>query len=68
MTRRPTKASIQKSLDNASKKFIEDQKKALELAHELISRIENYKTGNQVHWGHVGDMGHIVEQLEELKG
>jgi len=66
MTKRPTRLSQKKSLEQASAKFIESQKYALKLAHDLIGRIDNYKTGNQVHWGHVGDMDHLVKQLEEL--
>lgn len=40
---------------------------ALELLARLQEKVENMPAPDAtIHWGHVGDVGHIVEKLEEL--
>ena len=34
--------------------------------YTLAERIQAHGADEQIHWGHVGDLGHVDDQLQEL--
>ena len=37
-----------------------------ELLAKLEAKVETKASLENVHWGHVGDLGHMIEQLENV--
>jgi hypothetical protein len=54
--------------EQANKEYIETQFKVREEINKLLSNLDNHNQTTNIHWGHVGDVKHILAQLQELNG
>jgi uncharacterized membrane-anchored protein YhcB (DUF1043 family) len=53
----------------ATKKYIETQLEIQAEIEKLQTTLDSHNAqAVNVHWGHVGDMAHILSQLKELNG
>jgi hypothetical protein len=54
--------------EQANKEYIETQFKVREEIKKLLSNLDDHNQAANIHWGHVGDVKHILSQLQELNG
>lgn len=54
--------------ERANKEYTETQIKIREEIEKLLGHLDNHNQIANIHWGHVGDVKHILSQLKELNG
>lgn len=61
---------MKQSKQSAATRYADQQAEALELLKQIRAGLEAHKreakTGRGINWGHVGDMGRYLEQLQDV--